>query len=147
LGESSTGLAASNAAVAEALGEFVTSVRALLVSKAEIPPGMPSISQRAEAEGPLVRELYRVASQYTHGTDAALTLYRKNIGTEAVFGEFIGDSDWVPPLRIAWESAVVSINLVAQSVDIEVARDFPLIHERVLEGLQRLAGRPTEAGS
>lgn len=139
LGDSASGLAADNARIAGKIGGFVEAVRAKLTDQVTFPPGMPNVRDRAEGQGPLVYDLYKIASQYTHGTDAALTLYRRNLGTEAEFGEFIAPYQWVPPLRLAWESAVASISLVAASVGVVIDRDVNVLHSKVLEGLSALS--------
>lgn len=47
---------------------------------------------------------YRLLSQYPHGTHVATGLYRRNLGTATVTGEFITPSDWKSILTVTWHS-------------------------------------------
>jgi hypothetical protein len=49
-----------------------------------------------------IYERYRELSQPVHGTMHATGLYRRNLGTEMVLGEFGGLIDWIVPMRLSW---------------------------------------------
>lgn len=47
---------------------------------------------------------YMLLSQYTHSSYHALNLYRRNLGTEQVIGEFFDLNDWRLVFAVSWPS-------------------------------------------
>jgi hypothetical protein len=80
----------------------------------------PNTEKMLEAPAiPEVYTLYIIASQFVHGGHFATGLYRKNLATAKIHGEFITPSNWARPLNTAWRSWL----LAGQSVLLQLRGD------------------------
>jgi hypothetical protein len=85
------------------LHEFVESVAALLPAGCTPPSRIPKFDVMLEALGvPSAYPIYAILSQYTHGTHFATWLYRRNLGTKMLSGEFTAPHQWYVPLTASW---------------------------------------------
>ena len=62
---------------------------------------MPGVISMAEAVG--AEPVYRLASQYVHATDFAGWQFRRNLGNDAEYGEYIDEHDWGRILKLSWQ--------------------------------------------
>lgn len=134
-------------AVAEAQRPFVSRVRDALPSHVTMPPGVPSMESVASKVGDEFYALYRTASQYTHGTDAAAWLYRRNLGVDAIYGEFITDRMWVPVINLAWQSARFGALTVMALTGVTVTIHLAALDKSMRDALEALAVVQTPKGS
>jgi len=63
-------------------------------------PDLASMMKAINEEGKYLTYIF--LSQYSHGTHVATGLYRKNLGNEKKFDEYITPKDWAPLLRLCW---------------------------------------------
>jgi hypothetical protein len=75
--------------------DFRLNVQQLLPPEYKLLPGLPSYRQMFDAIGHINGYAwYIIASNHTHPTQIATSLYRRHFGTSKEFGEFIQASDW-----------------------------------------------------
>lgn len=139
LGSSSVGGASEHATLASIISGHVDKVAAQLPEATVVPKAVPKIRVIAEALRDGVYENYRTASQYTHGTDAALWLYRQDMGTEARFGEFITQRMWALPLHTVWDASTLAYTLLIGVSEMAPTLDLEPYHEQVMLALNDLA--------
>jgi hypothetical protein len=93
--------------------EFKDGVKAKLLEKRVDVPNVPSMKNILLAENLGLAQFYVLASQYTHAAELGTRSYRKDLGTKAVFGEFVAPKDWIQPMWIAYSSfRVTALRLV-----------------------------------
>jgi len=66
---------------------------------------LPNLYQMLESLGEARKYMmYVIASQFAHATHEAVGLYRKNLGTARVIGEYIAPEDWAICFAMSWYS-------------------------------------------
>ncbi|MCM1950376.1 DUF5677 domain-containing protein [Streptomyces sp. G2] len=69
------------------------------------PQRPPSFEQMLRSiDSAQMYRFYREGSQFVHGSMWGTSLYRKNLGTDAEFGDFAHTIHWLLPLRLCWFS-------------------------------------------
>ena len=104
---------ASFGARAQAIQQFRQGVIERLPSHIKLLPGNPNLEEMSRAiGGERLYSLYIFLSQFIHGGHAATNLYRKNLGTEKKFGEFVVPGNWYIAFRLCWLSLSHPGNIV-----------------------------------
>jgi hypothetical protein len=81
--------------------DFRLNVQQVLPSEYKLLPGLPNYRQILDAIGHVNGYAwYIVASNHTHPTQVATSLYRRDFGASKEFGEFIQASDWYPVMLL-----------------------------------------------
>jgi hypothetical protein len=133
--------AAKNRQVEAQIRDFRTQVTAMLPSGYCPLPKLPNIYEMLESLSEARKYiLYVWGCQYTHGTHAATGLYRKDLGSEKKFGEFIRLGDWAFCLSVSWTSLMGPGNLFLQRMGGD-HRLFPTseLMESVLNALAEIS--------
>ena len=80
---------------------FRLNVQQVLPPEYKLLPGLPNYRQMLDAIGHVNGYAwYIVASNHTHPTQIATSLYRRHFGASKEFGEFIQASDWHPVMLL-----------------------------------------------
>lgn len=83
--------------------QFRTSVERLLPPTTQPLKALPDFRSMLKEIGEEPRYLsYMRLSQFAHGTHAAGSLYRKNLGCGKVLGKFIYPESWAEPMKCCW---------------------------------------------
>jgi hypothetical protein len=84
--------------------EFRDGVSAKLLEKGIPVQKMDTMKNILLAENLGLAQYYVLASQYTHALELGTRSYRKDLGTKAVYGEFVEAKDWIQPMWMAYSS-------------------------------------------
>jgi hypothetical protein len=93
--------------------EFRDGVSAKLIEKGIPVQKMDTMKNILLAEDVGLAQFYVLASQYTHALELGTRSYRKDLGTKAVYGEFVEAKDWIQPVWMAYSSfRVTALRLI-----------------------------------
>jgi hypothetical protein len=83
---------------------------------------------------------YMYMSQFTHSTHVATGVYRRGLGNDAVFGEYIRPDDWRQVFSLCWYSFDKSGNRILEVLGGDIGKfytdDFIQEFERTIQGIK-----------
>jgi hypothetical protein len=117
--------------------EFSDAVTALLPPGIRV-PGTPTTASMLEDAGKHLPAFYALASQYTHGAELAATLTRKNLGTQAIYGEFSSAADWCEPLITSYKSFCATAVCLMDFSEVEAPPTLSVADRQIEDGYRSL---------
>jgi hypothetical protein len=85
--------------------EFRKAVQAALPRRSSPLARIPTLEAMLAEIGEAKRyATYTTLSQYSHGSHYGGSIYRRGLGTDKEFGEWVSPSDWALLLQISWWS-------------------------------------------
>ena len=121
------------------LNDFIRDLKAKLPKGVRI-PGIPSVAEMLEGSGGDLGLLYTLASQYTHGTDYAVLLYRRGLGIDASYGEEKSERSWSLPLWTSWKAVETAILKLMTASDVPLNFNLALMESAVQESFDVFQG-------
>ena len=132
---------AQEAVNASAVRAFASAVRARLPDGTPVPKALPKFDKLLDAVGlPEKYIAYAVLSQSAHGTHYGAGLFRKHLGNQKDFGEFIATTDWWLPLSVQWWFLAVPAERLAERCGIAELRVPDHLSRRFIQAQKVLAG-------
>lgn len=115
--------------------------------KVQKPPSFEAMLRALDGGG--MYRYYREGSQYVHGSMWGTSVYRRNLGIHAQFGDFTDTWDWVLPLRLCWLSLRNAGEiLVSRLGDGTASCDWDAVAQRVTVDFEALVlGRRPQTDS
>jgi hypothetical protein len=127
---------------AVAAAAFAANVRAALPAGTLVPNSLPKFDKLLDAVGlPEKYVVYALLSQAAHATHYAAGLYRRHLGTEKSFGEFVAAEEWWLPLSIQWWFLAVPMEAFAECTGIAELRIPEELSQRFIKAQKSLDGR------